>query len=143
MFPEKRLPWKKLLTQKWWKFYVTTKQNNGHHSWIHFTLGLRFFKRWSTTTFHKNLLHLNLWFHIEVPAKSAATEYGLNHILSTKQNGCYKFGSKRCEVCKYIKETDYCPRIVTGETFKINRHFDFNGKCLICFLTWSNNRPLS
>ena len=44
--------------------------------------------------------------------------------------GSYKCGSKRCEVCKYIKETDTIISTVTGETFNINHHFDCNDKCI-------------
>ena len=45
--------------------------------------------------------------------------------------GCYKCGSKRCEVCKYITEIDTFTSIVTGETFKINHRLDCNNKCLV------------
>ena len=34
--------------------------------------------------------------------------------------GSFRCGSKRCEVCKYITETDNFTSSVTGETYKIN-----------------------
>ena len=49
--------------------------------------------------------------------------------------GCYKCGSKRCEACKYITETDTFISTVTGETFKINHRFDCNDKCLVYLMT--------
>ena len=49
--------------------------------------------------------------------------------------GCYKCGSKRCEVCKYVTETDTFTSTVTGETFKINHHFDCDDKCLVYLMT--------
>ena len=44
--------------------------------------------------------------------------------------------SKRCQVCKYITETDTFTSSVTGETFKINRCLDCNDKCLVYLLTY-------
>ena len=32
--------------------------------------------------------------------------------------GCYKCGSKRCEVCKYITETDTFSNTVTGKPLR-------------------------
>ena len=52
-----------------------------------------------------------------------------------KTVGCYKCGSKRCELCKYITETNTFTSTVTGETFKINHHFDCNDKCLVYLMT--------
>ena len=49
--------------------------------------------------------------------------------------GSYKCGGKRCEVCKYVTETDTFTSTVTGETFKINHRFDCNEKCLVYLLT--------
>ena len=49
--------------------------------------------------------------------------------------GCFKCDSKRCEVCKYITETDTFTSTVTGETFKINHRFDCNDKCLVYLMT--------
>ena len=49
--------------------------------------------------------------------------YPINRIV-----GCCKCGSKRCEVCKYITETDIFTSTVTVETFKINHRFDCNDK---------------
>ena len=37
--------------------------------------------------------------------------------------GCYKCGSKRCEVSTYITETDPFNSTVKGKTFKINHRF--------------------
>ena len=48
--------------------------------------------------------------------------------------GCYKCGSKRCEVRKYITEADTFTSTVTGGTFKINYRFDCNDKCLVYLL---------
>ena len=46
--------------------------------------------------------------------------------------GCYKCGSKRCKVCKYITETDTFTSIVTGENFEINHRFGCTyDKCLV------------
>ena len=47
----------------------------------------------------------------------------------------FRCGSKRCEVCKYITETDNFTSSVTGETYKINHHLDCNDKCLVYLLT--------
>ena len=49
--------------------------------------------------------------------------------------GCYKCGSKQCEECKHITETENFTSIVTGETFKINHRFDCNDKCLVYLMT--------
>ena len=49
--------------------------------------------------------------------------------------GSLKCGSKRCEVCKYITETDTFTSSVTGETYKINHRLDCNDKCLVYSLT--------
>ena len=38
--------------------------------------------------------------------------------------GCFKCGSKRCEKCKYVTETDTFTSTVPGEIFKINHRFD-------------------
>ena len=53
------------------------------------------------------------------------------YILSTEQLAEYKCGSKRCEVCKYITETDSFTSTVTGETIRINHRFDCNNNCLV------------
>ena len=42
--------------------------------------------------------------------------------------GSFKFGSKLCEVCKYITETDTFTSSATGETYKINQRLDCNDK---------------
>ena len=49
--------------------------------------------------------------------------------------GSFRCGSKCCEVCKYITETDNFTSSVTGETYKINHHLDCNDKCLVYLLT--------
>ena len=55
-----------------------------------------------------------------------------NYLVRTKlypidrKVGYFKSGSKRCEVCKYITETD---------TFKVNHRFDYNDKCLVYLMT--------
>ena len=49
--------------------------------------------------------------------------------------GCYKSGSKRCEVCKHIIETVTFTSTVTRETFKINHHFDCNDEYLVYLMT--------
>ena len=54
---------------------------------------------------------------------------------TNKTVGCYKCGSKRCEVCKRTKETDTFTSTVTGETFKISHRFDCNDKCLVFLMT--------
>ena len=41
----------------------------------------------------------------------------------------FRYGSKRCEVCKYITETDTFTSSVTGETYK------YKCKCLVYLLT--------
>ena len=51
--------------------------------------------------------------------------------------GCYKCGSKRCEVCKYIPETDTFTSTIIGETFKINHRFDCNDKYLVYLMIYS------
>ena len=38
--------------------------------------------------------------------------------------GSFRCGSKHCEVCKYITETDTFTSSVTGETYKINHCLD-------------------
>ena len=43
----------------------------------------------------------------------------------------FRCGSKRCEVCKYITETDTFTSSFTGEKYKINHRLDRNGKCLV------------
>ena len=48
---------------------------------------------------------------------------------------CYKCGSKWCEVCKYITETDTSTSTATGGTFKINHFFDCNDTCLVYLMT--------
>ena len=58
--------------------------------------------------------------------------YPINRIV-----GCYKRGSKRCEVCKYITETDTFTSTVIGKTFKINHRFDCNDKCLVYLMTYN------
>ena len=47
----------------------------------------------------------------------------------------YNCGSKRCEVCKYITETNTFTSTVTGEIFKTNQGFDCNDKCLVFLMT--------
>ena len=49
--------------------------------------------------------------------------------------GSYRCGSKRCEVCKYVTETDTFTSSVTGETYKINHRLECNDKCLVYLLT--------
>ena len=49
--------------------------------------------------------------------------------------GSFRCGSKCCEVCKYITETDTFTSSVTGETYKINHRLDCNDKCLVYLLT--------
>ena len=49
--------------------------------------------------------------------------------------GSFRCVSKRCEVCKYITETDTFTRSVTGESYKINHRLDCNDKCLVYLLT--------
>ena len=49
--------------------------------------------------------------------------------------GSLRYGSKRCEVCKYITETNTFTSSVTGETYKINHRLDCNEKCLVYLLT--------
>ena len=49
--------------------------------------------------------------------------------------GSFRCGSKRCEVCKYITETDTFTSSITGETYKINHRLDCNDKCLVYLLT--------
>ena len=49
--------------------------------------------------------------------------------------GCYKSGSKQCEVCKHIIETVTFTSTVTRETFKINHHFDCNDEYLVYLMT--------
>ena len=49
--------------------------------------------------------------------------------------GFYNCGSKRCEVCKYITETNTFTSTVTGEIFKTNQGFDCNDKCLVFLMT--------
>ena len=38
--------------------------------------------------------------------------------------GSFRCGSKHCEVCKYITETDTFTSSVSGETYKINHYLD-------------------
>ena len=47
--------------------------------------------------------------------------------------GSFRYGSKRCEVCKYITETKTFTSSVTGET-KINHCLACNEKCLCTYL---------
>ena len=49
--------------------------------------------------------------------------------------GSFRYGSKRCEVCKYITETNAFTSSVTGQTYKINHRLDCNHKCLVYLLT--------
>ena len=49
--------------------------------------------------------------------------------------GSSRCGSKRCEVCKYITETNTFTSSVTGETYKISNRLDCNDKCLAYLLT--------
>ena len=49
----------------------------------------------------------------------------------------FRCGSKRCEVCKYITETDTFTSSVTGETSKINHRLDCNDKGLVYLLTYN------
>ena len=49
--------------------------------------------------------------------------------------GSFRCGSKHCEVCKYITETDTFTSSVTGETYKINYRLNCNDKCLVYLLT--------
>ena len=51
--------------------------------------------------------------------------------------GSFKCGSKRCDVCKYITETDTFTSSATGETCKINHRLDCNDKCLVHLLIWN------
>ena len=50
-----------------------------------------------------------------------------------KEQGVH--GTKRCEVCKCITETDTFTISVTGETYKVNHCLDCNDKCLVYLLT--------
>ena len=54
---------------------------------------------------------------------------------SERTVGSFRCGSKRCEVCKYITETDTLTSSVTGETYKTNDRLDCNDKCLVYLLT--------
>ena len=49
--------------------------------------------------------------------------------------GSLRYGSKHCEVCKYITETDTFTSSVTGETYKINHRLVCNNKCLVYLVT--------
>ena len=51
--------------------------------------------------------------------------------------GSFRCGSKRCEACKYIAETDSYTSSVTGETYKINHRLDCNHKYPV-YLTTCN-----
>ena len=54
--------------------------------------------------------------------------------------GRYKCGTKCCEVCKYITNTDTFTSNVTRETFKINKRFDCNNKCLAYLMTCNRRK---
>ena len=49
--------------------------------------------------------------------------------------GTFRSGSKRCEVCKYVTETDSFTSSVTEETYKINHRLDCNYECLLYLFT--------
>ena len=50
--------------------------------------------------------------------------------------GSHKCKGKRCEVCLNVQGTSCFSSSVTNETYKINHHFDCNGKCLVYLLTF-------
>ena len=52
-----------------------------------------------------------------------------------RKRGSSKCGSSRCQVCNNIEETEIFSSTVTRETYKINHHLFYNGKCLIYLLT--------
>ena len=85
-----------------------------------------------------NLLYMNEEFKKHFTPKPMVS-YRSSHKISSyilqaklyhidRRVGCY-----RCEVCKYITETDTFTSTVKGEIFKVN--FDCNDKCLVCLLT--------
>ena len=45
--------------------------------------------------------------------------------------GCPGCGGARCHICVNIKVTDTLTSFTTEKTYKINRSFDCNDKCLI------------
>ena len=49
--------------------------------------------------------------------------------------GSFKCSEKRCQTCLNVNETDTFTSASTGETFKINRQFKCNRKCLVYLLT--------
>ena len=75
-------------------------------------------------------LHLNLWFHLGVFfSRKISSSLGRAKLYPIERTvGSFRCRSKRCEVCKYITETD-------RETYKINHRLDCNDKCLVYLLT--------
>ena len=49
--------------------------------------------------------------------------------------GSSKCGSKRCQVCLIVSETDTFESFQTKRQYKINHHLDCNDKCLIYLLS--------
>ena len=56
--------------------------------------------------------------------------------------GLFRCGSKRCEFCKRITETDTFSSSVTAEIYNINQCLDCNDKRLVYLLTCSKNQTL-
>ena len=52
-----------------------------------------------------------------------------------RETGSCKCKGNRCQVCLNISETETFTSTVTHTSYKINRSFDCNDKCLICLLT--------
>ena len=57
--------------------------------------------------------------------------------------GCYNCDSKRCEVCKFITETDTFASTFTGETSKITTVFTLIGRSLFCTIWQISSRAIS
>ena len=51
--------------------------------------------------------------------------------------GCYKYGSKRCEVHKYVTETHTFTSNDKWKTFKKNHCFECNDKCLVYLMAFN------
>ena len=51
---------------------------------------------------------------------------------SERKAGSRKCKFQRCLTCKNVQKYDTFSSYITKESFKINYHFDCNGKCLIC-----------
>ena len=82
----------------------------------------------------KESLHLNLWFHLGA-AKISSYLVRAKLCPIERTVGSYRSESKRCEVCKYITETDTFTNSVIGATYKIDHRLDCNDKCLVYLLT--------